>query len=95
MALLPLDGPAEQTVLSVTTTQVEAKVGTTAFSERKVVTLQPLDGKIRVFFKTGLANSSGLLVHKNQIISLEAADTQPIYIAAESGTVNVVVAERA
>ena len=78
----PLDGPSEQTSLSVGTTQVEAKVGTTALEERKVLTIQPLDGRVRVLFKSGLSATSGFLIYKRQIVR-------------ESGTTNVIIVERA
>lgn len=93
--LFPLDGPSEQGVLAVSTTEVEAKIGASPFLERKVVTIQPLDGRVRVLFKSGVAATSGLLVFKNQIVSFEASETQPVYLITESGTTNVVVVERA
>jgi hypothetical protein len=94
MALLPLDGPSDQTSIVVTTSEVEAKVGASAFPERKIVTIQPLDGRVRVLFKTGLAATSGFLVFKNQIASFEASDTQPVYLRTESGSTTVIVSER-
>lgn len=101
--LQPLDGPSDQTSVSVDTiTVVEAKVGGSPLAERKVVTLQPTDGKIRVYFGDGGAApsaatvaSDGLLQFKNAKESYEASDSQSVYILAETGTVNVIVVERA
>lgn len=92
MGLLPLDGPSVQTTLSVTTIQVEVKVGTLALAERKVITVQPQDGKIYISFVSG---QNGMLLMKNGIYSFEASETQAMYIKAVTGTVQVVIAERA
>lgn len=91
MAFLPLDGPAVQDVINISTSQVEAKVGASAFDDRKVVTLQP-QGKIYVSFVSG---EDGFLLFKNGIYTFEATHQQPLYIKALAGTVDVVVAERA
>lgn len=101
--LSPLDGPSAHGLLSLTTgTVTVAKVGATAHPERKVITLQPLDGKIRVFFGgEGAAPSAATVVAqgfrhpKNAVRSYEASDSQVIYLTSETGTVSVVIAERA
>lgn len=93
--LLPLDGPSLQTSVAVSTTTVQAKVGASPLSERKVVTIQPIDGVIYIGFVTPVSTSMGFYVAKRQIISLEASESQSIYMIAASGTVNVIVAERA
>lgn len=100
--LQPLDGPAKQDTITVdTVTPVEVKVGTEAFDERKVVTLQP-EGRIRVFFadedstptQADVANK-GFKQGKNTIRSYEASCTQKVYVLAESGSFDVIIAERA
>lgn len=101
--LQPLDGPSKQGKLSSidTITAVEAKVGASAFEDRKVVTLQP-NGNMKVYFAddgetpsaaTVLAN--GLDHYKNAKESYEAGAKQKIFILAASGTIDVVVVERA
>ena len=103
MGLLPLDGPSLQGVLSVgTVTVVEAKIGTGDLDERKVVTLQPLTGKIYLYFgfdtivpSAATVAANGMVVFKNSKESYEASNTQKVYILAVSGTVNVAVIERA
>lgn len=99
----PLDGPSKQTTISVTTsTVVEAKQGSTPHKERKVVTIQPLNGKIYVYFADeGIVPSpaavaaNGFIQFKNQKETYEASDSQSIYLLAVTSTTNVVVAERA
>ena len=103
MSLFPLDGPASQDTISVTTSTVqEAKIGASALSERKVVTLQPVDGKIYVYFGDGASTPSaatviadGFVQFRNAKNSYECSHRQPVFILAVSGTVNVKVAERA
>jgi hypothetical protein len=99
----PLDGPSLQTTLSVnTSTAQQVKVGSNPMSERKVVTIMPVDGKIYVYFAgdAGVPSSATIIAHgftqfKNALHSYEAADSQLIYILAVSGTVSVKIAERA
>ena len=103
MTFLPLDGPAVQTTLSVTAIAVtEAKVGASAYAERLVITLQPSDGKIYVYFGDGSTIPSvadvqnhGLLIYKNAKETYEAGQKQELYILALSGTVAVKIVERA
>lgn len=101
--LLPLDGPSIQGLLSVDTSTVqEVKVGGSPLSERKVVTLQPKDGRVYVYFGDGVTTpnaatvaASGILIFKNAMISYEASESQHIFMLAVSGTVNVAIIERA
>ena len=100
--LLPLDGPAKQFALNPTSTVVVEVKDTTVLSERKVVTIMLTDGKIYVFFGDGTNTPSandvqtkGFPHQKGALRSYEASDTQPLWIIADTGTVNVRVAERA
>ena len=98
-----LDGPAKQGLISVTTGSAsEVKIGASAFSERKVITLQPLGGTIRVYFadegvvpSAGTVSSDGVRHFKNQKDTYEATNQQVLYIISESGSFDVVVIERA
>jgi hypothetical protein len=100
---LPLDGPSLQTTLSVNTTTVqEVKVGASAITERKVVTIMPTSGKIYVYFggDAGVPSAAtviahGLIQYKNAMCSYEASDSQPIYILSLTGTTTVKIVERA
>lgn len=97
----PLDGPAKQFTMSVnTTTPQEVKV-TTALEDRQVVTIQPTDGKIWVYFGDGSTPLAATIVAngfpqvKNSFRSYEAGPRQPLWILSQSGTVTVKIAERA
>ena len=97
----PVDGPAKQGVLSVGTgAVVEAKVGASAFSDRKVVTLQP-SGKLYVYFAddnetptTTDVSTKGFYHAKNAMQSYEAGPGQKICLLSDTGTISVRIAER-
>ena len=103
MAFYPLDGPSKQFALSVgSSTPVEVKAGATAWTARKVVTLQPLDGDIYVYFadqgetpNASTISTKGFLHYKYQKDTYEASDTQAIWLVSTSGNVDVRGAERA
>jgi len=100
--LLPLDGPSAQIkITSVgTVTPIEVKVGASALSERKVITMQP-SGNMKVYFSDGTTPSAatilanGLDHYKNTKETYEAGDSQKVFVLASSGTIDVVVVERA
>jgi hypothetical protein len=93
---LPLDGPSVEDEISVGTgSPTELKVSTSPLEDRKVVTFQPLTGKVRWGFSNSITSSTGFTAVKSQLITIEASDSQPVYIIAESGTVDVYFAERA
>lgn len=100
--LLPLDGPAlhgKQTIN--TTTPFRVKVNANELPERKIVTIQPLTGKIYIFFgydenvPTVSDIQGGFIQFKNALHSYEASNEQFVYILAVTGTVDVAFAERA
>jgi len=104
MSISPLDGPAKQTKITVNTTTVqEIKVGASAQDERKVITVQPLTGKIYVYFGDATASApnaatviaNGFVQYKKAKDDYEASPQQPLYILAVSGSVDVIIAERA
>ena len=99
----PLDGPAAQIKIAVDTVTVkELKIGGATLIERKIIEIQPLDGKIYYYYGDGASTPSaatitanGFFLRKEQIRIIEASDTQPVFMIADAGTVNVAVAERA
>jgi hypothetical protein len=92
----PCDGPSVEDEISVgAVTPTELKVGASPLRERKVVTFQPQGGRIRWGFTNGISSSKGYIAFNNQIVTVEAADTQGVYVIAESGTVDVYFSERA
>jgi len=97
-----LDGPSAQTKLTAvgTATVVEARVGAATLVDRQAVTLQP-DGNMKVYFSDGTVPSAatvlanGLDHFKNAKETYEAGEKQIIYLLATTGTINVIVVERA
>lgn len=100
---LALDGPSSQIKLSVTTSVVtEVKAGTYALEERQVVTIQPLDSNIYLYYSdnsgtptTQTVSTNGFLLYRNGLYTIEAKSSQELYILASDSTTNVVIAERA
>jgi hypothetical protein len=91
---LPLDGPAVYGALSVTDTPSELKVGASVLGERKVVTIQPLDGPVYFGYDNSVSETTGVLVREGQYFPLEAGDSLPVWLVAESGdTVDVRITE--
>lgn len=99
---LPLDGPSKQNKISVTTaTRVEVKSGTEVFSDRKVITLQPISSMIKVYFADDsetvtAANviDKGFEHPKKSIRTYEATSRQTVYMIAIGSNTDVIVAER-
>ena len=89
---LPLDGPALNGALSVSTA-VEVKVGASVLPERKVISLQPTDGDIWFGFSSSDLDTKGSLIRQGQYFLIECTDKLPAYIQAVSGTVDVRVSE--
>lgn len=98
----PLDGPSAQTKLTSvgTATPVEVKVGAAALTDRAVITMQP-DGNMKVYFSDGTTPSAatvladGLDHYKKAKESYEAGEKQKVFVLAATGTINVIVVERA
>lgn len=97
----PLDGPSAQGVISVGTgTVVEAKVGASAYADRKVITIQP-ENKIYVFFadegitpSTTDLSTKGFIHYKDAKETYEVGEKQKVFLLSLAGTVNVRIAER-
>lgn len=98
----PLDGPSTQIKLTSvgTVTPVEVKVGGAPLSDRQVITMQP-SGNMKVYFGSGTVPSAatvlanGLDHFKNTKETYEAGDKQQVYVLAVTGTIDVVIVERA
>lgn len=90
----PLDGPAIHSSVSVTDTPQEVKVGASVLDERKVVTLQPLDGIVYYGYSNLVDQNNGTKIFKGQLIHIEASDSLPVWVVAETGeTVDVRITE--
>lgn len=90
---LNLDGPATYGALSVTTSAQEVKVGASALGERKVITIQPLDGDLYMGYNNSVTTSTGTKIFRGQTYAMEATDTLTVFVIAASGTVDVRITE--
>ena len=98
----PLDGPSSQLKVSVgTVTVVQVMVGGSELVDRKAITLQP-EGKIYVYFgdngaapSAATVSANGLIHQKDAKETYEAGEKQKVYMLSVSGTVNVIIVERA
>ncbi len=78
------------TILSLTTTPVEVKVGASALADRCYFEMQALTKKV----KWGYNTSCNFDLFKNQFFSLPAGTDCTVYVKASSGTASVVIAEK-
>jgi len=97
-----LDGPSKQIKLSVLDNAItEVKVDAQPLSGRSVITILPVEGKIFIYFGDGENTpdvntiiNNGFPHPKNSMKSYEAGPKQPVFIISETGTINVIIAER-
>ena len=101
MSFLPLDGPAVQTKISVTTsTVVEMKADTNILEDRKVITFQPLLYYIYVYWGDEDVVPNSTTVSENGfeyppgLYTIEVGNRQHVYMLAKTSTTNVVLVER-
>lgn len=81
------------TSISLSASQ-ELKVGASVLTDRKLVTMQPLDGELWVSHSSPATSSNAFLkVFKNQYAELERSDTVSVYIAPVTGTVTTLIGE--
>jgi hypothetical protein len=100
--ILLLDGPAAQAKLVVTdSTPVEVKAGSTILDDRQSITLQG-SGKFYVYFAEDSSTptattveNNGFWQYKNVKESYEAGGTQKVWLMSVTGTIDIVVCERA
>lgn len=78
--------------ISVTSTPSEAKVGASTYSGRKLITIQPTDGKVWWGADASVSPATGTTIFKNQMISFDFSDTAKIYLVSQ-GTVDVRISE--
>lgn len=90
---LSLDGPSVYSQISVGASATEVKVGASRYSERQIVTIQPLTGDIWLGYSNSLSSSNGTKIFKNQLVSIEASNKSEIWILAVTGTVTVAIGE--
>lgn len=88
-----LDGPGYNKALSVTTTAVEVVYDTNPLTERKIITIQPLDGDIYYGYSDGVTTSNGSKIFMNQFFPIEVGSDLRVWIIASTGTVDVRITE--
>lgn len=88
----PCDGPAVYKNLSVSTA-TEVRVGATPLQERKLVTVQPIDGDVYFGYDNSVTTSTGTLIYQGTVYPIEVSDKLPVYVIAATGTVDVRITE--
>lgn len=79
--------------VSVTTTEVEAKVGVSAEPERQFVRIYNKGPQTIYFGPTGVTSLTGEPLRKNQHVEIAARDGIGIYMVTDTGTATVIVQE--
>lgn len=69
--------------LSVGTTAVEVKVGGSALSQRKNVTIQPKDNGIYWGYDSSVTTSTGMELFKDQVLSLPVGPDISVYLIGD------------
>lgn len=77
------------------TTPVELKVGGTALAGRKMVSIQPIDGRLYYGYNNSVTSATGTELARKQIILFSAGPQITIFLLAETGTVDVRIGELA
>ncbi len=78
------------TVLTLTTTPVELKVGANALNGRLYIEMQALDSGV----KWGYTSNCEFDLFKNQFFALPCGKNCTVYLKANSGTADIAIAEK-
>jgi len=87
-----LDGPAVQGTITVGTSVSEAKIGASAFEDRKVIMAQAKNNSIFWSYDAGVTTSTGFELYPGTFVQIETGPDLPVYFVAASNT-TVVLAE--
>lgn len=88
----PLDGPAVYGSFTATTTASQLKVGASPLEERKVASIQPIDGDVYFGYDNSVTTSTGTKIFQGQYFPFEAGEDLQIWIIAAS-TINCRITE--
>lgn len=88
-----LDGPADNTGITVTTVAQEVKVGALIPVERKAVIIQPLDDDIFWGYSSGVTSTTGFKIFKNTLMIIQSGPDLPIFVVAASGSIDTRIGE--
>jgi hypothetical protein len=92
--LQSLNGPAEYGALSVgSVTPIEVKVQATYLDDRKLITIQPLNGDVYYGYTNAVTISTGTKIFSQQFFPLETGFDLKIWLISVSGTVDVRITE--
>ena len=91
-----INGPGLETVISVTSTPIEVKVGASKLTNRKLVTVFN-DGTATVYwgYNNTITASTGTHIFKNQLQSWDATEGASIWLVAASGSHSCRITESA
>lgn len=81
----PVDGPATNTNITVTSTAQILKVGASNLDERKVIILQPVDGEVYYGFSDTITSANSFKVFRGQVVFIEAGSSLDVWVVSESG----------
>ena len=93
MSFIPLNGPALYGAITVTTTPQLIKVGADNLEDRKVITIQAIDGDVYFGYDNSVDHTTGTLINEGQYFPLEATNQLDVYIVCETGTIDVRITE--
>jgi hypothetical protein len=91
-----ISGSGAEGAITLGTTAIEAKVGASALSNRKLLTVFNNSGNTIYWGRTsGVTTSSGTPIYEKQMVSFQALADAPIYIISSSSGTNVRITESA
>jgi len=88
-----IDGSGIQGALSVGTSPIEAKAGTSRLTNRRSVVVQPTNGPIWWGWSSNVSTLTGTKIFQWQTVEFAVTDNVPVYLVAEGVGRNVRVSE--
>jgi hypothetical protein len=86
-------GSYVQGLVTVTNSQIEAKVGASRASGRQMLRIYNGSNAVVYFGPTGVTTSTGEPIEKKQWVNIPANDALALFLIAASGSNNVIVSE--
>lgn len=82
-----------QGTVSVTTSQIEAKVGGSRLDKRQILRIYNSSNNTIYFGPSGVTTSTGEPIEKNNWVNIPAGDQIAVFLIAATGTNSVIVSE--
>lgn len=79
--------------LTVTTTPIEAKVGSSPLAGRQLLVIQPKANGVFLGYSNTFTTAQGIELFKDQIITIAAGPDLRVWLRTSSGSVNVRIQE--